>query len=60
MKENKSLIDLYLYLNEQNVRAEFNGFERLFARYLTDVNAEIKWNKIEPLSKEAVNIRINQ
>ncbi len=38
----------------ENITAEFAGFERLFARYLTDVNAEIKWQNIEPLPKEAV------
>merc|ERR1712127_47773 len=40
---------------KENIRAEFTGFERLFSRYVTDVNtADIKWNKIEPLSKEAI------
>ena len=30
------------------------GFERLFERYLKDINAEINWSKIETLPKEAV------
>ena len=37
------------------MRAEFNGFQRLFERYLHDSSAaEIKWEKIENLPKNAV------
>ena len=37
------------------MKAEFNGFESLFERYLSDKNTEIKWENIESLPKEAVN-----
>ena len=43
-----------MILQFQTIKAEFNGFERLFERYLKDVNAEINWAKIETLPKEAV------
>lgn len=53
----KELSKLLLTTQEkeaQQVKNEFSGFERLFKRYLDDVNAEIKWQNIEPLPKEAI------
>jgi len=39
---------------QESIRTEFSGFERLFERYLSDANTEIKWQNIEPLPKEAI------
>jgi len=48
------IIDVFIYFFK-SIKTEFSGFERLFKRYLTDVNAEIKWQNIEPLPKESVS-----
>lgn len=39
---------------KEHVKNEFNGFERLFERYLEEANTEIKWQNIEPLNKETI------
>lgn len=42
-----------------STRTEFNGFEKIFSRYLNpDENSEISWQKIEPLPKESVIISL--
>lgn len=42
---------------QEGIKTEFSGFERLFKRYLSDTTSEINWQKIEPLPKEAVGIK---
>ena len=52
-------IRFFVFWNEKSIKTDFNGFEKLFKRYLTDVNAEIKWQKIEPLPSESVGCFLN-
>lgn len=46
---------LILSLSFQNVRKEFDGFERLFSRFLQE-NSTVDWEKIQLLPHEAVSI----
>lgn len=39
---------------QAQIRAEYNGFFRLFDRYLRDSNRAVDWNKIEKLPDGAV------
>lgn len=61
MSLNSELIKLRKTSNltqEQNatIDKEFEGFQRLFAKYLeADVAAPIKWDKIEKLPKDSVS-----
>ncbi len=41
----------------ETVDKEFDGFRRLFAKFLTtDANEAVKWEEIEKLPKDAVNL----
>jgi len=41
-------------VQKEQSRREFEGFERLFARFLQDVGPSVVWDKIEPLPEAAV------
>jgi len=53
-KELNKLLLIAPQNQQEQIKTEFNGFERLFNRYLTESNTEIKWEHIEPLPKEAI------
>ena len=42
----------------QDVRAQFDGFERLFARFLQETGPSVKWEDISVLPNEAVGFLI--
>ncbi|RNA31950.1 UTP--glucose-1-phosphate uridylyltransferase isoform X2 [Brachionus plicatilis] len=54
----KKELDKLLLTAPQNevetIRTEFNGFEKLFQRYLCPDDSDFKWTNIEPLPKEAI------
>lgn len=39
---------------KQNVEKEFDGFQKLFTRFLQDIGPSVNWEKIEPLPETAV------
>ncbi|XP_023239076.1 UTP--glucose-1-phosphate uridylyltransferase-like [Centruroides sculpturatus] len=41
-------------VEREKVIAEFEGFQRLFAKYLQGTGPSIEWDKVESLSKDAV------
>ena len=41
----------------QNVRKEFDGFEKLYGRFLQETGPSIEWDKIKLLPDQAVSAR---
>lgn len=39
----------------QQCQRDFDGFQKLFARFLQDVGPSVDWSKIQPLPDSAVN-----
>ncbi|CAH1792959.1 unnamed protein product, partial [Owenia fusiformis] len=55
---NKELNKLLLTAtsNKDNIRKDFDGFEKLFGRFLEETGPFVDWEKIDPLKEDAIQM----
>lgn len=55
MSISQNILHVLNFFLLQRVRSEFDGFERLFARFLSESGPSVEWEKIKLLSDDAVS-----